>query len=347
MTQSPQLLLSGFSDEAADLKLIDQQFSVMAALGLKYFSLRFVDLGQGVVNVLGLSDPQIAQITRRMEDYGLQVSSVGSPIGKVKLRDIEDGTSTPYRPFREYLENEVPRICQIAQALGTRLIRGFSFYHPRHQPWEDYLSQATDQVGQIAEVCQKNGLVLGLEVEANLVGHSGWILAEMHRSIGNASLVLIFDGGNLVMQGYSTDQIFQQYTAMKPGMGWLHIKDFCLPANTASNRHQQSDQQKMRHVDEDSVRNFVTADQGESGHRKILEDLAIFLPELHQRMAAKGVPGVFADLEPHLKGGGQFGGYSGPDGFGVALRAFCRLCQQSGVPFHLTDFQDVRRQRGF
>lgn len=343
MTQSPQLLLSGFSDEAADLKLIDQQFSVMAALGLKYFSLRFVDLGQGVVNVLGLSDGQIALIAQRMGDYGLQVSSVGSPIGKVKLKDVADGTGTPFRPFDDYLEKEVPRICQIAQALGTKLIRGFSFYHPQHQPWEDYLGQATDQVGQIAEVCQKNDLVFGLEVEANLVGHNGWILAEMVRSIANSSLVLIFDGGNLVMQGFSADQIFQQYTVMKPGLGWLHIKDFCWPGKISPN----IDGQAMRHVDEENVRNFVTADQGESGHLRILQDLADFLPELHQRMRAKGVPGVFADLEPHLKGGGQFGGYSGPDGFGVALRAFCGLCQQAGIPFHLTDFEDIRQLRGF
>ena len=38
-------------------------------------------------------------------------------------------------------------------------------------------------------------------------------------------------------------------------------------------------------------------------------------------MKSRGVPGVFLDLEPHVKGGGQFGGFSGPDGFGVALRA--------------------------
>jgi len=343
MKDRPQLILSGFSDEAADLKLLDQQFSVMAALGLNFFSLRFINLGDGVKNVMALTDSEIKLISQRMQDYGLAVSSLGSPIGKVKLKDVDDGTRTPYRPFEEYLQEEVPRICEIAQQLGTKLIRGFSFYHPQQEPWEDYLQQATDQVGQIADICHQNELLFGLEVEANLVGQTGWILAEMHRSIANQALVLIFDGGNLVMQGFSADQIYQQYQVMKPGMGWIHVKDFCRSEGI----DQVTDHSAIRHVDEDSVKNFVPADRGDSGHRNILKDLAEFLPELDQKMRARGVPGVFADLEPHLKGGGQFGGYSGPDGFGVALRDFCRICEEAGIAVRLRDFDDIRQLRGF
>ena len=78
-----------------------------------------------------------------------------------------------------------------------------------------------------------------------------------------------------------------------------------------------------------------------------MEDFAGFIPELESRMMARGVPGVFADMEPHVKGGGQFGGFSGPDGFGVALRAFCRVCDQAGIGYRLRDFDDIRNDRGF
>jgi len=334
---SSNILLSGFADEAANQKTLDQQFAALAALGMRYFSIRFIDAGNGVKNVMALDDNEIVTVKEKLDEYGLSVSSIGSPIGKVKLCDVEDGTSTGYRPFDQYLTDEVVRACELAETFGTKLIRGFSFYHPKGSAVEDHFAQAVDQVGQIAEACDQRGVTFGLEVEANLVGQNGQTLAKMHQQIDNDALVLIFDGGNLVMQGYSEEEIYDQYVAMKPGMGWIHIKDFKDPSGSA----------RVEHVDEESIKHFVPADIGQSGHQRIMDDFAGFIPELESRMKARGVPGVFADMEPHVKGGGQFGGFSGPDGFGVALRAFCRVCDQAGIGYRLRDFDDIRADRGF
>ncbi len=43
-----------------------------------------------------------------------------------------------------------------------------------------------------------------------------------------------------------------------------------------------------------------------------MRDLRDSLPEYQARLAQQGVPGFFLDLEPHVKGGGQFGGFSAP-----------------------------------
>jgi hypothetical protein len=48
-----------------------------------------------------------------------------------------------------------------------------------------------------------------------------------------------------------------------------------------------------------------------------------------------------------LKGGGQFGGFSGPDGMGVALRSLCRVLDYVGLDYHLRDFADIQAARGF
>jgi hypothetical protein len=48
-----------------------------------------------------------------------------------------------------------------------------------------------------------------------------------------------------------------------------------------------------------------------------------------------------------LKGGGQFGGFSGPDGVGVAVRALCSLLDYVGIAYQLRDFEDIRALRGF
>lgn len=332
----PSVLLSGFADECANQKTLDQQFSAFAAMGLRYFSIRFLDAGNGVKNVMGIDASELETVKQKIEEYGLTVSSLGSPIGKVKLCDVDDGTSTPYRPFDEYIKEDVPRACELANAFGSKLIRGFSFYHPKGSSLEDHFAQATDQVGQIADICDQHGLTYGLEVEANLIGQTGELLARMHSQVNNDAMVLIFDGGNLVTMGFSADEVFEQYQFMKPGLGWLHIKDFLNPKSG-----------KVDHVDEEALKHFVPADIGDSGHEKILNDLAGFLPELESRMKARGVPGVFLDLEPHVKGGGQFGGFSGPDGFGVALRALCKVCDNTGIGYQLRDFADIQQDRGF
>jgi sugar phosphate isomerase/epimerase len=334
---SPEIILSGFADEAANQKTLDQQFSAFAALGLRYFSIRFVDAGSGVKNVMALDASEVDLVKQKIAEYGLSVSSLGSPIGKTKLCDVDDGTSTGYKSFDDYIREDVPRACELTNAFGAKLIRGFSFYHPKGSSLDEHFAQATDQVGKISEVCNQHGLTYGLEVEANLVGQNGEVLAKMHEQINQDALVLIFDGGNLVTMGYTEDEVFQQYEFMKPGLGWIHIKDFRNPDSG----------NKVDHVDEEALKHFVPADIGDSGHLRIMKDLATFLPELDARMKARGVPGVFLDLEPHVKGGGQFGGFSGPDGFGVALRALCSVCDQAGVGYRLRGFEDIQKDRGF
>ncbi|WP_145073937.1 TIM barrel protein [Aureliella helgolandensis] len=335
MSMLNPIILSGFADESAENKQAEQQFAAMAAAGLQHYSIRFIDVGGGIKNAMALTKAELKTVVKLQANYGLSVATLGSPIGKVKLLDVDDGTSNKFIPFKNYLAKEVKHACDVANTLGTKLLRGFSFYHPMGTDPADHLNQVSDQLGAIAEVCAAEGLVFGLEVEANLVGQTGKLLAKIHRQVKNSSLVLIFDGANLVCQGMTPDEVFAEYLAMKPGLGWLHIKDY---------RH-SSATQRMQHVDETSLKNFVPADLGDTGHEAILRDLVNELPKIEKRMKKLGAPGVIFDLEPHVKGGGQFGGFSGPDGFGVALRGLCRLLDYTGIPYHLTDFDDILKRR--
>lgn len=337
MPERPQVVLSAFADESANQKTAVEQFAALSALGLQFYSLRFVDVGGGVKNVMDLTKSEITKLRHLEDEYGMNVASIGSPIGKVKLRDEEDGTKNRYVPFDQYLKKDVARACELAHAFETKLIRGFSFYHPKGSDPREHLPQAAEQLAQIAEACHRSDLTFGLEIEANLVGQSGELMAELHRRVNHPALVTIFDGGNIVSQGYSTEECFQQYLAMKPSLGWMHIKDYKHPKPTS----------RAAHVDEDKLRHFVPADEGDSGHEQILRDFAGMVPQLHEKLTKRGIPGVILDLEPHLKGGGQFGGFSGPDGMGVALRSVCRLLDRAGLGYHVRDFDDVRAARGF
>lgn len=326
----PPLLLGGLADEAANQKTAMQQFCAFAALGLRYYTLRFIDAGAGIQNVMQLEPDSIQRILEMQSEYGLSVSCIGSPIGKVKLLDVEDGTSNRYVPFQDYLERDVRRACELANRFECKLIRGFSFYHPRGSTPKEHLNQAIDQIGEVVRMCDSYGVTFGVEVEANLVGQSGRLLGELYDAVRHPALVLVFDGANLVCQGMSTDQVYEEYAAMRHGLGWIHVKDYKRPAIRSS------------HVDEESLRAFVPADQGDCGHESIFRDLKCHYGTILTRLKQRGLPGLFVDLEPHVKGGGQFGGFSGPDGFGVALRGLCKVLDYVGLPYSLREFEDIR-----
>jgi sugar phosphate isomerase/epimerase len=335
----PRVLLSAFADEAANRKTALEQLTALAAMGLTHYSPRFVDVdGTGTVrHVVDLDGPQRAQLKTLHREFGMQVASIGSRLGKVKLRDEPDRSHNRFVPFADYLKGEVAATLRAATELETRLVRGFSFYPPLGADPAPYLGQAVEQIGAIVEACAQEGLVYGLEIEPNLVGSTGELMATLATRINHQHLVLIYDGGNIACQNKDRRQCFREYEAMRPHLGWMHVKDYRIDPGL----------EWTGIVDEERLRNFVPADCGDSGYDDVLRDLKTHLPHLERRMQDLGVPGFFLETEPHLKGGGQFGGFSGPDGMGVAVRALRRVLDEVGIGYDLRNFEEICRVRGF
>jgi sugar phosphate isomerase/epimerase len=334
-----KILLSAFADEAANRKTAVEQLSALSAIGLRYYSPRFIDIdGSGTVkHVVDLEPNQYKTLQTLNAEYGMRVTSIGARLGKVKLRDEPDKSHNRFVPFAQYLETELTATIRAAQELETKLIRGFSFYPPLGADPVPYIPQAVDQLGQIVDICAREGVIYGLEIEPNLVGSTGKLMATLARNVNRPNLVLIFDGGNVACQNKNPIECFREYQEMRPYLGWMHVKDYRIDPQL----------EWTGTVDEERLRNFVPADCGDAGHEAVLKDLKVHLPELEQRMRKLGAPGFFLETEPHLKGGGQFGGFSGPDGMGVAVRALCRLLDYVGIAYSLRNFDDIRRARGF
>jgi sugar phosphate isomerase/epimerase len=336
---SPRVLLSAFADEAANRKTALEQLTALAAIGLSHYSPRFVDVdGSGQVrHVVDLDVGQREKLKTLHREFGIRVTSIGARLGKVKLRDEPDQSHNKYVPFADYLKGEVAATVRTALDLETTLVRGFSFYPPLGADPAPYVGQAVEQIGAIVDACAREKLVYGLEIEPNLVGSTGELMATLATKINHPNLVLIYDGGNIACQNKDRRQCFREYEAMRPHLGWMHVKDYRI----------DSELQWTGIVDEERLRNFVPADCGDSGYADVLADLKTHLPELERRMRGLGVPGFFLETEPHLKGGGQFGGFSGPDGMGVAVRSLCRVLDNVGIEYSLRSFEDIRRVRGF
>ena len=161
MGQKPTVIISAFADEAANRRTALEQMTALAAIGIRNYSPRFIDIeGDGnVQHVVDLSADQYRRLREFHDEYGVSVTSIGARVGKVKLLDVEDSSHNVFVPFDDYLAGEVAKTISAAKALNTRLIRGFSFYHPAGTSATDHLDQAADQIRRIVEECEKEGLV--------------------------------------------------------------------------------------------------------------------------------------------------------------------------------------------
>ena len=104
-------IISGFADEI-DPK-ITTQFEHLNKLGISYFEPR----GINGVNISEINSEQLAELKDDMKKYGIKVSSIGSPIGKIGIND----------PFEPHLE-KLKYVIKIAKELDTKYIRIFSFF---------------------------------------------------------------------------------------------------------------------------------------------------------------------------------------------------------------------------
>src|SRR5215469_2414589 len=198
--------LSGFADEiSADL---DEQLAVLAAESISHLEVRSV----WSTNVADLDDAQLARIRRRLEDSGVQVSAIGSPIGKI---DID----APFEPELERLR----RIADVAGQLGTSLVRVFSFFIPATQNPAPYRARVIDRMGALAALAADRGLVLAHENEKKIYGDRPERCADIIASVGSPALRATFDAANFVQCGIRPHS--EAYELLRPYLVYVQVKD--------------------------------------------------------------------------------------------------------------------------
>lgn len=203
-----RFMISGFADEiSADF---DEQLSVLNKLGIKYLSLRTAD-GKGIGEYT--VEEAREKLLKRLEEAGVKVSSIGSPIGKVGIED-EEG----FQNQKEMLE----RLCQIAKLFDCRYIRMFSFYIPEGKDAFSYREQVMEKSVQFLEIAKKHGVVLLHENEKDIYGDTGERCKELIETMNSEYYRGIFDFANFVQCGEDTSIC---YDLLRPYIDYIHIKD--------------------------------------------------------------------------------------------------------------------------
>ena len=201
--------ISGFSDEIHPS--VDKQFQVLQKLGITYFEPRGID-GK---NISELTDGEVAALREKMAQYGIQVSSIGSPIGKVNLKE----------PFSEHFDL-FKRVVEIARKLDAKYIRMFSFYHDGGEVWSpEEREEVLARLREMIDYAREQGVVLLHENEKGIYGDTADRCADLMRELGCDSFKAVFDPANFVQCGQDTKYAYEQ---LKDFIAYLHIKDACM-----------------------------------------------------------------------------------------------------------------------
>ena len=199
-----KFLFSGFTDEFAPE--FDRQ--VAAA---KDFSMDMIELrGADGINVGAMTVEQIKGYAQKLQDAGIGVSAVGSPLGKVKLDSDMDA----------HME-QVRKICEFANILGTKNIRMFSFYSPTGKSIRDCKNEVIDNLGRMLDIADTFGVTLCHENEGEIYGERPHQCMELLEAFGGR-LKCVYDMGNYVLQQVKA---WEGYQLQRPYIQYFHIKD--------------------------------------------------------------------------------------------------------------------------
>lgn len=272
--------LSAFGDEI--VVDFEDQLRCLQALKVGWLDLR----AAWGVGVLHLDDEMVARVHHLCHAYGIRVACIGSPVGKSPIAD----------PLEIELAN-LARIFRIAERVGTRMIRVFSFYPPKGAPesgFDAYLDEAAGRLRRMAELAKRDGFRLVLENEKGIVGDTVARCHALLTAVGPADLGFAWDTANFIQVG-ETRLVERGWPLLGPAIEHVHVKDAFLDSHKV-----------------------CVAGAGDGQVRELLAAL--------RDRPYRG----FLALEPHLTIAGHSSGFSGPDGMALAVAALRGVMAEVG-----------------
>jgi 3-dehydroshikimate dehydratase len=209
MTTGHQFTLSAFGDEiAADLA---EQLEVMQKEGIPALEFR----AAWGTNILDLSDEQVRQAKGLLDERGMQVSAIGSPIGKVKITD----------DFGAHLQR-FRRALAVAAMLDAPRIRIFSFFIPPGEDAARYRTAVMDRLLMLTQLAEEAGVTLWHENEKEIYGDIATRCADIHTTIRSPHLRAAFDPANFIQCGVRP--MDEAWPLLAEVATHIHIKDAVL-----------------------------------------------------------------------------------------------------------------------
>ena len=190
--------LCAFSDEAESS--LQGQIVALQRNGISYTELR----GVNGKNVKDLTPLEVKEIKKQLDDGGISVWSIGSPLGKVSVGVDEN----------EY-EETVKRVCETATILQTDKIRMFSFFNAYTQG-----ERVVELLTKMTETATSFGVKLYHENEKDIYGDTVERVEELLRKV--PALGFVYDPANFLQVGEPAEKTLAR---LSKRADYFHVKD--------------------------------------------------------------------------------------------------------------------------
>jgi sugar phosphate isomerase/epimerase len=198
--------LSGFSDEISPDPR--EQCQVASGLGLRYVEIR----SAWNVNILDLDADQLATLQQTLEEFGLSVSSIGSPIGKIYIDE----------DFVPHLER-MRHAAEVARQFEAPYIRIFSFFIREGVNPDNHRDEVLRRMRALADVAEEHDVVLLHENEKEIYGDIPRRCLDIVTGVDSPKLRLAWDAANFVQVGVRP--FTEGYAQLRPYLDYIQIKD--------------------------------------------------------------------------------------------------------------------------
>lgn len=191
-----------FADEAS--ANITGQIAALKRNDFQYLEIRGVDK----VNISKISAEKAKEVKKMLDDAGLAVWSIGSPIGKFAMdKDISEHLEV----YKRVLEN--------SYILGAERIRMFSFHPVEGDDAATTKEKAFERLDKLVAMTPKDR-ILCHENEKHIYGETAEACLEIIKTF--PTIRAVFDPANFVQCGVDT---LAAWDMLKEHVDYLHIKD--------------------------------------------------------------------------------------------------------------------------
>ena len=184
VARSSSFVLSAFGDEIDDD--LDTQLDVLADLDIHYLEMRTA-WGKRASD---LSGREVGRLAASCQAHSMQVSCIGSRVGKSPLTEPLEATLA-----------ELGRILDLANRLGTDLVRIFSFRVPELGRQPEHFDESLARLSAVADAALQRRVVLVMENETGMVGDTPERCRALLQGVDSPSLRFVWDIGNFPHTG--------------------------------------------------------------------------------------------------------------------------------------------------
>ena len=151
--------------------------------------------------------------------------------------------------------------------------------------------EVMDRLRQFADKAEKAGVVLVHENESSIYGQYSKQCAEIAAELKSEHFGLVFDPANYSIAG---EDSLESESVMHPYISYVHVKDY----------------------------------SGKGLEMSIPGEGVSHIPQIFNRLRERD---LFISMEPHLDSAGQFGGFTSPEKYKLAVNAVKQILNEQGI----------------